>query len=273
METKWRLNVNLLKNIFEVARRPKLASLEAANIKPSTWNGWVAAEAEEPGAYTREAGGIPVRALIAICNVLGIPVSRMFVREGEDEVIPLREELVVKRSSFVLNTFDLETFRKAFGKRSHAGKSIENMMKELGYSFTMYTAWVGGAGNLRMSQMLHFCGTFGYDLFSFVVDGNVAPVFEEPAEGVKDDMDDLVSKCEKLELKNNSLSRKNATLKAERDAISKECEELKVQKLELEYEVRRLKEYIKQMESGFPSMAAENDFPEWKRGDSKEKLV
>ena len=90
METKWRINVNLLKNIFEVARRPKLASLKAANIKPSTWNGWIAAEAGEPNAYTKEAGGIPVRALIAICNVLGIPVSRMFVREGEDEVIPLR---------------------------------------------------------------------------------------------------------------------------------------------------------------------------------------
>ena len=45
METKWKLNVNLLKNIFEVARRPKLSSLKAANIKPSTWNGWIAAEA------------------------------------------------------------------------------------------------------------------------------------------------------------------------------------------------------------------------------------
>lgn len=258
METKWRLNVNLLKNIFKVARRPKMASLKAANIKPSTWRGWVSAEAEEPGAYTREAGGIPVRALITICNVLGIPVSRMFVREGEEEVIPLREELVVKRSSFVLNTFDLETFRKAFGKRSHAGMSIENMMKELGYSFVMYMAWSGGAGNLRMSQMLHFCETFGYDLFSFVVDGNVAPVFEEPIEESQDDMDGLASKCKKLESKNKSLSKKNTALTAELDAIYKECEELKVQKSELIYEVRRLKEYIKQMENGFPGIAAEN---------------
>ena len=258
METKWRLNVNLLKNIFEVARRPKLASLKAANIKPSTWNGWIAAEAGEPNAYTKEAGGIPVRALIAICNVLGIPVSRMFVREGEDEVIPLREELVVKRSSFVLNTFNMDAFRKAFGKRSHAGMSIENMMKELGYSFTMYTAWVGGAGNLRMSQMLHFCETFDYDLFSFVVDGNVAPVFEEPVEEPQDDMNDLASKCKELESKNKSLSKKNTALTAELDAISKECEELKVQKSELIYEVRRLKEYIKQMENGFPGIAAEN---------------
>ena len=258
METKWRLNVNLLKNIFEVARRPKLASLKAANIKPSTWNGWMDAEAEEPGAYTREAGGIPVRALIAICNALGIPVSRMFVREGEDEVIPLREELVVKRSSFVLNTFDMDAFRKAFGKRSHVGMSIENMMKQLGYSFTMYTAWVGGAGNLRMSQLLRFCEMFDYDLFSFVVDGNVAPVFEEPTEEPQDDMEDLASKCKKLESKNKSLSKKNDALEAERDALSKQCEELKVQKSELIYEVRKLKEYIKQMENGFPGIAAEN---------------
>lgn len=258
METKWRLNVNLLKNIFKVARRPKLESLKAANIKPSTWNGWVSAEAEEPGAYTKETGGIPVRALIAICNVLRIPVSRMFVKEGEDEVIPLREELVVKRSSFELNTFDMDVFRKSFGKRSQAKMSIENMMKELGYSFTMYTAWVGSAGSLRLSLMLHFCETFGYDLFSFVVDGNVAPVFEEPAEEPQDDMDDLAAKCKKLESKNKSLSKKNTALTAELDAIYKECEDLKVQKSELIYEVRRLKECIKQIENGFPGIAAEN---------------
>lgn len=258
MKTKWRLNVNLLKNIFEVCRRPKLASLDAAGIKPSTWNGWIAAEAEEPGAYSKEEGGIPVKFLIAICNELNVPVSKMFVREGEEEVIPLRGELVVKRTSFVQNEFGMKAFRESFGIHSKAKKSIENMMKTMGYSFSKFTSWTKSFENLRVLQLQRFCETFEYELFSFIVDNNVNPEFEQPEETPQESVEVLVSRCESLELKNKVLSRKNAALKAERDAFSKECEELKVQKSELVYEVRRLKDYIKQMENGFPGIAAED---------------
>ena len=131
------------------------------------------------------------------------------------------------------------------------------MMKELGYSFTVYTAWIRGAGNLRVSQILHFCDTFGYDLFSFIVDGNIIPEYENADEGPQEELEDLISKCKRLESKNECLSNQNIILETERDALSKECEELKVQKSELIYEIRRLKDYIEHMEKGFPGIVAE----------------
>lgn len=258
METKWRLNVNLLKNIFKITRRPKLATLYAVGIKPSTWNGWLAAEAEEMTAYSKMEGGIPVRALIVVCNALCIPISKMFVEDGKDAGIVYRDELVVKRNSFIQNEFDIETFRKSFGKRSSVKMTVADMMKKMGYTFTVYTAWINGAGNLRTEQLLNFCEIFGYNLFSFIVDKNVCPIYIENVNVSQEGIEDLLFKCERLEKKNESLSRWYSKLKSEHETLKKQCEELKVQKSELIYEVRRLKEYIKQMENGFPGIAAEN---------------
>lgn len=258
METKWRLNVNLLKRIFELSNRPKLVSLDAVGIKPSTWNGWVAAEAEEITAYSKMTGGIPIRALIAVCNELCVPISKMFVKDGEEERIIYRDELVVRRNSFIQNKFDMEVFRSSFGKRSPVRMTVESMMKKMGYTFTVYTAWINGAGNLRTEQLLNFCETFGYDLFSFIVDKNVSPIYEENIKEPQDRKEDLISKCRDLEQKNKNLSKWYATLKSKHEDLKKECEELKVQKSELVYETNRLKEYIKRIENFFPEIAAED---------------
>lgn len=273
---KWKLNVELLKDIFDVCGRPVKRTLEGLEIKYSTWMTWMSVETGKDGERTPEQGGITVVALLAVCNGLCIPVRKLFYKEGEAAVIPLRQELECQKSRFISSRFDRETFQAAFGIRSKAGKSIEKMLKELQYSFKSYSNWLAEDSSLRVAQLLRFCELYEYDLFSFLVDGNVIAVKkpkEEPSVMTDEEEKEKMQKdIASLRERNSKLSRQLKEKSREVEKLTSEVFNLKVRNNELESEVARLKQYIDSIELGSHGMVAENDFPEWERG-SKEEMM
>lgn len=274
---KWKLNVELLKDIFDVCGRPVKRTLEGLEIKYSTWMTWMSVETGKDGERTSEQGGITVVALLAVCNGLCIPVRKLFYKEGEAAVIPLRQELECQKSRFISSRFDRETFQAAFGIRSKAGKSIEKMLKELQYSFKSYSNWLAEDSSLRVAQLLRFCELYEYDLFSFLVDGNVIAVKkpkEEPSVMTDEEEKEKMQKdIASLRERNSKLSRQIKEKSREVEKLTSEVFNLKVRNNELESEVARFKQHIGSIEFGSHGMVAENDFPEWERGGSKEEMM
>lgn len=255
-----RLNINLMEQLFEVAAAPVLETLSEAGIAQSTLWGWIDAEKTGNGKRMRQ-GGIPVLALINLCNAMRIPVRKLFVEEGDVDVIPLRSELVSLRSQFIPCHFDMEAFRKGFGIRSGAKMSVTSMLDRLGVSYTVYVAWIADAKNLRVQSLLDICNEFGYDFFQFVVDENGASLEKD---NVCPKENGLTEAIESKERENASLLREiksmekdlKETLK-QKEELAEENAALKIERSELVYEVKRLKEHLNLLLEGNIGLVAE----------------
>ena len=251
----WKLDVGLLNDIIDICGRPVRDTMETAGIKYSTWRTWLEVESGKEARRTPQKGGIPVVALLAVCNALCVPVSRMFCRHEEPGKSRRREELVCKKDRFVPCRFDREAFKRAFGRRSEGGKSVGKMLDELGYTFQAYMNWLEEDSTLRVAQLLRFCEMYGYDFFSFVVDDNTEGVSQ--AEGtavckvVGTEEDRLRKDNEVLRKRNRKLSGELKESRVEAERISKELSDLKVRNMELEYELKRLKQRLESVEVGF----------------------
>lgn len=263
--------MELLKVIFDLCGCSTTRVLEGQGISHTSWWTWISVEAGNNVDRTPERGGIPVVALLAICNSLYIPVKKLFRREGEPVIIPLREELVCQKKRFVSSCFDRRAYQAAFGLRSKVRKPIGAMMKELGYSRRTYDNWMEEDSSLRVAQLLRFCDVFGYDLFSFLVDENTIPVRkpkEEP--GVlseEDEKDHLQRQNAVLQTRNIRLSAQLKDSRKEVENLSKEVTDLKVKNYELEYEVKRLKQHIQLEKNGFTGLVAEAEIPAYGGGN------
>ena len=147
-----RLNTLLMEQLFEAAAVPMLETLAEAGIAQSTLWGWIDAEKSGVGKRMRQ-GGLPVLALINLCNAMRVPVRKLFVEEGEKDTVPSRSDLVSPRSQYIPCRFDMGVFRKSFGVRSEAKMTVTSMLEKLGVSYTVYVAWIADAKNLELEQV------------------------------------------------------------------------------------------------------------------------
>ena len=244
----WKLDVGLLSNIIDICGRPVRDTMEVAGVKYTSWKTWLEVESGSTAKRTPEKGGIPVVALLSVCNALCVPVRKLFCKQGEPERSMHRQELVAPKNHFTPCRFDREAFKKTFGLRSEGGMSVGKMLGELGYTFSAYANWLEEDSTLRVAQLLRFCDMYGYDLFSFLIDSNTdclnrqekvvsCPVLETEEDKVRKENASLRKRNRKLvgELK-------EARMEAER--LSGEVSGLKVKNMELEYEMKRLKQHI-----------------------------
>ena len=259
---KWNLNVNLLRCIFDICGRGMTAALEEADIAYSTWRDWM--ECEKEGAQKKATSGVMVLPLVRLCNVLCIPVTRLFYEEGEMVVIPARQDLVIPSSKFVPVHFDLPRFRSSFGIRSAAKKQVVAMLEELGYTTIVHQRWIRENSTLRVGHLIHVCNTYGYDLLSYFDDRNPPMELDALASVPEEELslEERLSRTEKEKALTESdkamLLRDNELLRRKLKQAEKDIFQLKTEKSELAYEVVRLKQYIEQMEKGFPGMVAES---------------
>ena len=258
---KWNLNVDLLRDIFDVCGKGMIATLEKAGIAVSTWRDWM--EAESKGAGRKKSGGITVLSLVRLCNVLSVPVMRLFYEDGEGVPMPSRQELVEPSYRFVPARFDLKHFHESFGKRSEAGKTVVKMLEELGYSTIVHARWLREDSTLRVVQLLHVCNTYGYDLSSYFIGGNPSVgTGTGSRDGKSLSLEERLSRVLKekdlLESELDAVHRENVLLRGELKKAKEDVSRLSVEKSELAYEVVRLKQYIKRIEGGFTGVAADN---------------
>lgn len=257
-----RLNINLMEQLFEVAAAPVLETLSEAGIAQSTLWGWIDAEKSGNGKRMRQ-GGFPVLALINLCNAMRIPVRKLFVEEEDVDVIPLRSELVSLRSQFIPCRFDMDAFRKGFGIRSGAKMSVTSMLDRLGVSYTVYVAWIADAKNLRVQSLLDICNEFGYDFFQFVVDENGASLEKDNVYPKENGLTEAIESKERSLLREIKSMEKDLkeTLK-QKEELAKENAALKIERSELMYEVKRLKDQLNLLVEGNIGLVAERkDIP------------
>ena len=256
-----RLNTLLMEQLFEAAAVPMLETLADAGIAQSTLWGWIDAEKSGVGKRMRQ-GGLPVLALINLCNAMRVPVRKLFVEEGEKDTVPSRSDLVSPRSQYIPCRFDMGVFRKSFGVRSEAKMTVTSMLEKLGVSYTVYVAWIADAKNLRVQSLLDICNQFGYDFFQFVTDKN----------GIVPDEEESVFDKEQAPVEAEALKKENARLLREIKSMEKELKEtlkenedltksnaeLRIEKSELVYEVRRLKDQLCSLSEGRFGLVADN---------------
>ena len=251
---KFRLNKKLLSNFFEVLNLSQMSTLKSIGIPNSTWKGWIDKELSG-NKKEMKTGGIPILALIKLCNSVNVPIIRLFVKEGETELIPLSGDLVSLKSQYIPCRFNMESFKKAFGIHSDAKMTVTSMLEKLGVSYAVYVAWIADAKNLRVQSLLDFCNIFGYELTSFIVDGNFK---EEIKENVMLHSDNFNSRDGIIEVLHQNMQildelkiLKNGLMNDEKiNLIKEENEKLRIEKLELIYEIRRLKDRLQILENG-----------------------
>ena len=255
------LNMNLMERLFEVAAVPVLETLSAAGIAQSSLWGWM--DSEKSGDWKRmRQGGIPVLALIDLCNAMRIPVRKLFIEEGQEETVPLRAELVLPRSKHIPCSFNMDAFRKSFGIRSEARMSVTSMLEKLGVSYTVYVAWIADAKNLRVQSLLDVCNEFGYDFFRFMVDENSSALEEselkETGTGAEQEAETLKKENAVILREMESMGDELEKISKEKDALEKENALLKIQASELAHEIHLLKGRLQLLEEGTNCAFAES---------------
>lgn len=251
---KLRLNIKLLSKIFKVLNLPQMATLKSIGIPNSTWKGWMSKELSG-NEEEMKTGGIPILALVNLCNSINVPINRLFLKEGEIDYIPLSGELVTLRSQYIPCRFDLESFKEGFGIHSDVKMSVTSMLDKLGVSYTVYDAWITDGKNLRVQSLLDICNKFDYELTRFIVDKNVK---EETKENIELHSDNVVKSREEIievlyQNKQilNKLNKLQIGLMKDEDIklIKEENEQLRIEKMELIYEIRRLKDRLQILEN------------------------
>ena len=206
MASNYVLNVWLVREMFDLSRQTKKSVLQSAGIANTSWNDWI---------KTENAGDIPIRSLVEVCNVLRIPMRHLFRPEEGEYIVSSVKETFYPADRFKECRFDSVAFRKAFGIRSPYHKDIETMIGMMGITWPTYARWFEEERTLRVKHMLKFCRLFGYDLFDYVIDPNQPMDASEVADAPKE------SSVEE------SLRSENKQLKQELEALRKKYRELK----------------------------------------------
>lgn len=237
------LNILLVKLMVEESKEGILSAMRQANIATASWYDWTDLKVQSPGST------IPVQALVDLCNVLKVPIHKLFSVEGEPCVIPVLKELFLPGNVFRNNILDIEKFLGAFGAKSKTGKPIEEMMKMLGFSRTTYTGWKKQKRNLRFSHVMRVCEVFDYDLFEFIIDPNSSPVLDGTTEEAKPKKISITSEQEfKTVIKD--MQKQNARLSLDNAELRREISRLGVQLSELTERVIGLESKMKYSSTG-----------------------
>lgn len=220
------LNILLVKLMVEESKEGILSAMRQANIATTSWYDWTDLKVQSPGST------IPVQALVDLCNVLQVPIHKLFCIEGEPCVIPVLKDLFLPCNVFKNNMLDMEKFFGAFGVKSKTGKPIDEMMKMLGFSRTTYSGWKKQKRNLRFSHLMRICEVFDYDFFDFIIDPNFSPSLDKAAEEAKQKKISATSErdfktfIKDMQKQNDRLSLDNAELHRKITRLSIQLSEL-----------------------------------------------
>ena len=215
MASNYVLNVWLVREMFDLSRQTKKSVLKCADIANTSWNDWV---------KTENAGDIPVRSLVEVCNVLRIPMRHLFRLEEGEYIVPPVNEIFYPTERFKQCRFDSVSFRKAFGIRSPYRKDIETMIEMMGITWPTYARWFEEERTLRVKHVLKFCRLFGYELFDYIIDPNQPLDATEVAEVAKDTSEEDLLRSENKRLKQEleALRKKHRELKASYRVLSED---------------------------------------------------